>query len=169
MEQRQLASSPVPEGETRKVRVGREVHLNVLLLAKRALEQLEEICKSEGVTHSQYVALWRLCLSPEGETGIALKEVSDGMISRASDNTRLVDRLERAGLVERMANPTDRRGVLVRPTPEGRRRFEAVTPKLQAFHADQWSNLTAAETEELRSLLQKAMWGDETWGGPPPK
>ncbi len=85
--------------------------------------------------------------------------MSDGLLNRASDTTRLLDRLEKAGLVERLPNPADRRGVLVRATPAGRERFEAVTPKLQAFHATQWANLAAAEVQELRRLLAKALWG----------
>jgi DNA-binding MarR family transcriptional regulator len=85
--------------------------------------------------------------------------VSDGLLNRASDTTRLIDRLEKAGLAERLPNPTDRRGVLVRATDEGRRRFAALTPKLQAFHASQWSNLTAAEVQQLRLLLAKSLWG----------
>jgi hypothetical protein len=34
-----------------------------------------------------------------------------------------------------------------------------VTPKLQAFHARQWSNLSALEVGELRRLVGKALWG----------
>ena len=145
--------------EPRAVRVAREVHVNVLLLANRSLDQLEAICRAEGLTHSQYVALWTLCLSDDGEVGLPVSAVADGLLNRASDATRLIDRLERAGLVERLRNPTDRRGVLVRATKEGCRRFEVVTPKLQEFHRSQWSNLTKGEVDQLRQLLGKALWG----------
>jgi DNA-binding MarR family transcriptional regulator len=145
--------------EPKAVRVGREVHVNVLLLANRSLDQLEEISRSEDLTHSQYVALWTLCLAQDSERVIPVSAVSDGLLNRASDTTRLLDRLEKAGLVERLPNPADRRGVLVRATREGRERFERLTPKLQAFHRAQWSNLTAAEVEQFRHLLAKALWG----------
>jgi DNA-binding MarR family transcriptional regulator len=105
------------------------------------------------------VALWTLCLADDADLGIPVSAVSDGLLNRASDTTRLLDRLEKAGLVERLPNPADRRGVLVRATPAGRKRFEAVTPKLQAFHATQWANLTHAEVEGLHRLLAKALWG----------
>jgi DNA-binding MarR family transcriptional regulator len=141
------------------VRLARDVHLNVLLLANRALEQLEEICRSEGITHAQYVALWTLCLSDDVDVGIPVGAVADGLLARAADTTRLIDRLEKAGLVERLRNPSDRRGVLVRATAEGRARFAAVTPRIQAFHATQWANLTAAELREFGRLAGKAMWG----------
>jgi DNA-binding MarR family transcriptional regulator len=146
--------------EPRAVRVGRDVHLNVLLLANRNLDALEAICQAEGVTHQQYVALWTLCLTDPPEVGLPMGAVADGLLNRASDTTRLVDRLERAGLAERMANPVDRRSVLVRATAEGRRVFAAVTPRLQAFHRQQWSNLSAAELDTLGQLLAKALYGE---------
>jgi DNA-binding MarR family transcriptional regulator len=142
------------------VLVGRDVHLNVLLLADRNLRELDEICSAEGVTHQQYVALWTLCLADDPEAGVPMGAVADGLLNRASDTTRLVDRLERAGLAERLAHPADRRSVLVRATAEGQRVFAAVTPKLQEFHRRQWSSLTPDELSTLKRLVAKAMWGD---------
>jgi DNA-binding MarR family transcriptional regulator len=145
-------------GETRQVRLARDVHVDLLLLANRSLERLEEICRGHGLTHSQYVALWTLCLAEGADTGIPVSAVADGLLNRASDTTRLIDRLERSGLAERLPNPADRRGVLVRATADGRARFAAVTPEIQAFHAGQWEHLTGAEVKELRRLLTKALW-----------
>lgn len=148
--------------EPRTVGVSRDAHLNVLLLADRNLRELEEICGAEGATHQQYVALWTLCLADDPDAGVPMGAVADGLLNRASDTTRLVDRLERAGLAERLPHPVDRRSVLVRATAEGRRVFAAVTPKLQAFHRRQWSNLTSDELSALHHLLAKALWGDAT-------
>ena len=75
---------------------------------------MEEICREAGLTHPQYVALWTLCLTDDPDAGLPIGAVADGLLNRASDTTRLIDRLERAGLVERLPNPDDRRGVLVR-------------------------------------------------------
>ncbi|MDO8363146.1 MAG: MarR family transcriptional regulator [Actinomycetota bacterium] len=146
--------------EPKVVRVGREVHVNILLLANRSYDALDEICRRAGITHQQYVALWALCLADEPEVGIPSGAIADGSLNRASDVTRLVDRLVRAGLAERLPNPTDRRSILVRATAQGRRVFDTVTPELQHFHRREWSKLTAAETEALNSLLTKALRGD---------
>jgi DNA-binding MarR family transcriptional regulator len=145
--------------EPRAVRVGRGVHLNVLLLADRNLAALEEICAAEGITHQQYVALWTLCLAADADAGMPIGAIADGLLNRASDITRLIDRLERSGLAERLPNPADRRSVLVRATPAGHRVFAAVTPQLQEFHRRQWSNLSNAEVDTLNQLLAKALWG----------
>jgi DNA-binding MarR family transcriptional regulator len=144
--------------EPKAIRLARDVHVNVILLANRCLDQVEEICRAEGLTHSQYIALWTLCLAEPADAGIPISAVSDGLLNRASDTTRLVDRLERAGLVERLPNPLDRRGVLVRASAEGHKRFAAVTPTLQAFHATQWASLTRDELGDLNGLLAKALW-----------
>lgn len=148
---------PIPE-ETPAVRLARDVHVNVLLLAARALDELESICREEGLTHAQYVALWTLCLAEDPDAGLPVGAVADGRLNRASDASRLVDRLHKAGLVERLRNPADRRGVLVRATEEGRHRFEAATPRLQAFHARQWSSLDDDEVRDLGRLAAKALW-----------
>jgi DNA-binding MarR family transcriptional regulator len=147
--------------ESHEVAVGRAVHLNVLLLADRSLDSLTEICHRHGITHQQYVALWTLCLADDPDGCIPIGAIADGLLNRASDVTRLVDRLARSDLAERLPNPTDRRSVLVRVTAQGRGVFDAVTPELQAFHARQWSKLSADEIETLNSLLAKAMWGTD--------
>ena len=125
-----------------------------------SLGVLDEICQAAGITHQQYVALWTLCLTDDPDAGLPIGAVADGLLNRASDTTRLIDRLEKAGLAERLVNPSDRRSVLVRATPAGHRAFAAVTPKLQEFHRLQWSNLSAAEVDTLHGLLAKALWGD---------
>ncbi len=151
--------------EPKAIRVGREVHVNVLLLANRSYQGLDTICQRAGITHQQYVALWALCLADDPAAGIPTGAVADGLLNRASDATRLVDRMVRAGLAERIPNELDRRSVLVRATDEGHRVFSQVTPDLQQFHRQEWSNLTPAEIDALNALLGRALWGD---AGPTP-
>jgi DNA-binding MarR family transcriptional regulator len=140
--------------------MGREVHVRMLLLANRSYDAVHEICRSASITHQQYVALWVLCLADDPEAGVTIGDIAHGSLNRASDVTRLVDRLVRAGLAERVPNPADRRSVLVRATAEGRAVFEAVTPELQDLHRREWSNLTTAEVDTLNALLTKALHGD---------
>jgi DNA-binding MarR family transcriptional regulator len=145
--------------ETKAERLARETHINVLVAAARFTDELEQLCRAEGgISHPQYVALWALCLADDPDAGIPMGAVADGLLNRASDTTRLVDRLERSGLAERLPNPGDRRGVLVRATAKGHEAFARVTPKLRAFHRAQWSNLAADEVSELNELLRKVLW-----------
>ena len=149
-----------PMRERRADRVARETHINVLLAATRFTDELERICRSEGISHSQYVALFVLCLSADRESGVAMGSIADGLLNRAADTTRLVDRMGKAGLVERLRDESDRRVVLVRATPVGVAAFEAVAVKLKDYHRAQWSALATTELEQLHSLLAKALWAD---------
>ena len=151
-------SAGEPGREPAGVRRARDLHLNILLLAQRALDDLEVICRDHGVTHAQYVALWTLCLADDPTAGVPVGAVADGRLNRASDATRLVDRLVKAGLAERVRNPLDGRGVLVRATSEGRRRFEALTPEIQRYHATQFASLTPEEVAEFARLAGAALW-----------
>lgn len=67
----------------------------------------------------------------------------------------LVDDLEKAGLVERVPDPRDRRSKLVRATPAGLERLAELQKLAAAAEADLLADLSPAETELLRSILQR--------------
>ncbi|HET6954752.1 MAG TPA: MarR family transcriptional regulator [Acidimicrobiales bacterium] len=70
--------------------------------------------------------------------------------------TRAVDRLERAGLVERTPCPSDRRGSYAVLTPAGLERIRAaIGPHLGHVEEHLTGALTAAERRELTHLLRK--------------
>jgi DNA-binding MarR family transcriptional regulator len=56
----------------------------------------------------------------EAECGVRMFEVADAIVMSRSGLTRLIDRLEEAGLVERRTCPSDRRGNFLAITDEGR-------------------------------------------------
>ncbi len=56
----------------------------------------------------------------EAECGIRMFEVADAIVMSRSGLTRLIDRLEEAGLVERRTCPSDRRGNFLAITDAGR-------------------------------------------------
>lgn len=144
--------------EPKAVALARSAHVNVLVAANRFTDELERICRDVGISHHQYVALWVLCLSDDGDAGLPMGAVADGLLNRASDTSRLVDRLVQAGLVERLADPLDRRVVRVRATEAGRDVFARVTPVIQRYHRRQWAALSPAELQQLDALLVKALW-----------
>jgi len=82
------------------------------------------------------------------------------MISSAGITSRL-DRLEKRGLVRRERHPSDRRGVLVELTDEGRRVLdEAVRANTEA-ERELIAGLEPAEARELSTLLRKMLTGLE--------
>lgn len=75
---------------------------------------LEQEC---GITHLEYEVL--LILGRAGEPGMSMRAISQEQVLTTGGATRVIDRLERSGLVARAAHPTDKRGRLVTPTPAG--------------------------------------------------
>jgi DNA-binding MarR family transcriptional regulator len=71
--------------------------------------------------------------------------------------THIVDRLERDGLVERIPDPDDRRGVLVGLTRRGRTLIGRIAPSHLATERRMLSALTAEERKELARLLRKLL------------
>jgi len=92
----------------------------------------------------------------------ALMRTSGGM-------THLVDRLEREGLVERVADPDDRRGLLVGLTRKGRALVRRVGPSHLETERQLLGALTKEEQAELARLLRKLLIGlEERYASPDP-
>jgi len=80
------------------------------------------------------------------------------MISSGGMTNRL-DRLERAGLVERRPDPTDRRGKLIALTDAGKRVIDETIGRHDANEQRLLAVLTPAEQEKLNALLKKLIAG----------
>lgn len=70
---------------------------------------------------------------------------------------QLVDALERAGVVERQADPADRRAHRVALTTSGRRLVGAVERDVRAVEARVLGGLSAADRQTLNRLLRRAL------------
>jgi DNA-binding MarR family transcriptional regulator len=68
--------------------------------------------------------------------------------------TNRIDRLEEVGLVERLKDPNDRRGVLVRLTRDGRRRVDAALDDLLDHERRILAALSATQRAQLSTLLR---------------
>ena len=75
---------------------------------------LEEEC---GISHLMFEVL--LIVGRTDGLGLSMRTISREQVLTTGGATRLVDRMEAAGLVARSADPDDRRGRLVRLTPLG--------------------------------------------------
>jgi len=149
-----------PASSNRRDHQLRDVYLMTTLVADNARYELEGICQGFGLTIAQYPILWTLCLSGE-RGGLPMSELADGLLTRASDTTRLVGRLVENGLVVRTSVATDRRKVVIEVTPKGRKAFTAVTEKIKAGHRRQFAALTEGEVEQLLALMSKIDWSQE--------
>lgn len=84
-----------------------------------------------------------------GERGLLAGEVGERLITRSPDVTRLIDRLERRGLVARSPDAEDRRAVRIIITEAGRQLISTLDPKASAAL---WGGLGRISTEDLQLL-----------------
>ena len=71
--------------------------------------------------------------------------------------TNRIDRVEAKGLVERIPNPEDRRGVLVGLTSKGKEAIENILPERIDQAKKQVSSLSSSERKQLAGLLRKLL------------
>jgi DNA-binding MarR family transcriptional regulator len=91
------------------------------------------------------------------------------LLLTSGSTTNRIDRLEAAGLIRRLDDPDDRRGVLVELTAVGLRRVEAALERHLAIERELLSALTAPQQEQLVGLLRKLVIAlDEPAGGAEP-
>jgi DNA-binding MarR family transcriptional regulator len=122
-------------------------------LSKRFKKALDETISEHGLAHSDWSLLSALMRKQPRSAG-QLAKVAD--LSSGAMTNRL-DRLEQAGLIRRVPDPDDRRGVLVKLTPKGRQTYNAAAGAGAAREAFIASALAKREKEELNSLLRRLM------------
>ena len=87
---------------------------------------------------------------------LRLQALAESVVLSRSGLTRLIDRMEKAGVVRREQATDDRRGSYAVLTAEGRRRFEHVTPRhLRRVRDHLARHLSGAETRALTATLSK--------------
>lgn len=87
------------------------------------------------------------------DRGVMASEIASRVRVDLPSVTRILYRLERAGLVARHRDARDRRRVLIEPTPRGRRLFRVVRPVAEACQREVLRGLRPAEVKELKRLL----------------
>lgn len=129
-----------------------EAVLSLLVAAGHVRDTLDRAVAAHGITGGQYNVLRILRgVHPEGH---ARCEIARRLIDRAPDVTRLIDRLEREGLVERLRSPGDRRLSLTRITRKGLRLLEDMRPAMDEALREIAARLPPTEARELARLCE---------------
>ncbi len=135
-----------------------EVLLGILIASARIIEPWERFLKTRaGLSNEQYNVLRILRGSHPGR--LACSEISQRMIARDPDVTRLVDRLSQRGLVSRTRGKQDRLVVEVGITNKGREVLRALDPHVDRMPRAVLGHLGQAKLTQLARLLERVIAG----------
>src|SRR5713226_2134175 len=109
------------------------------------------LLKSEDISATQYNVLRILRGSPQG---LPCGEIASRMITRDPDVTRLLDRMEKRGLISRSRDTKDRRTVIGKITPDGLKLLARLDDPVQAAHRKQLGHLGRNRLRTLTELLR---------------
>lgn len=134
--------------------VHEEVVLSLLRTADLVAVPMNEVLRGASLSGSQYNVL--RILRGAAPAGLPCGEISDRMVRRDPDLTRLLDRLEAAGLVSRARSETDRRVVLASITAEGLRLLASLDEVVEASVRQSLSHVPPERLRALLELLEEA-------------
>lgn len=146
----------VDETGRRRMRVvspQEEAAVAVLRTAGVLTQRLTEVLRPHGLTPTQYNVL--RILRGGGPAGLTCGDVAERMLDPNPDVTRLLDRLQRRGLLSRQRNPGDRRQVVSVISPAGLELLHSLDAVLEEFNRGQLAGLDGDDLRALQGLLAR--------------
>ena len=135
----------------------KSVEEEALLSIARTAAVLEhagaEALKPFKLTITQYNVL--RILRGAGDAGLCRNEVGQRLVTKVPDVTRLLDRMEAAGLIVRQRGGEDRRFVATRITEKGLKLLDKIDRELPAIHGRQLGHVAQKRLRELIALLEE--------------
>jgi MarR family 2-MHQ and catechol resistance regulon transcriptional repressor len=132
-----------------------EALVALMVAAGHLTRDLNTQCEKHGITHDQYNVLRILRgVHPDGHPR---GEISNRLITRAPDVTRMLDRLERRGLIKRGWDPSNRRLSIATITRDGLTLLQKVDALVVAEQARVTEGLTRADLESLRATCRSLL------------
>ena len=105
-----------------------------------------------GLTGSQFIVLIGIAYR-QGSEGVSIRTLSDHTQLASTHVTTEVGRLIGKGLLTKTANQRDRRGVLVRLSPQGEDAIHAINPLLRRVNDRLFQNVSRAEFTTVSRFL----------------
>ena len=131
--------------------IAQEATVALLRTASVVTRAVARVVEPSGISLAQYNAL--RIIRGAGAGGIPTLAVRDRMIEEGTTVTRLLDKLEKAGLIRRERSLPDRRQVFCHVTPAGKQLLGRLDRAVDALDEEAVGFLPAARVESLITLL----------------
>ena len=128
-------------------------HLEMMRTTEALSHRFAQVMKNEDLTSTQYNVLRILRGAPEG---LPCGEIGNRMVTRDSDITRLLDRLEKRALISRCRESKNRRTVWTRITQDGLELLARLDEPIRKTHLELLGHLGAKRLNLLADLLRLA-------------
>lgn len=139
--------------ETGRVLPEQEAYLYLIRAAEILSEPIANLFASHGISGKQYNSL--RAIRRAGSNGATVNEIRQQMTDPRADVTRLVDRLERDGLVRRKNDRRDRRIVRVVLSDSGKLLLKKIDEPLLEVHRSQFRRIQIDDLDRLKELLKQ--------------
>jgi DNA-binding MarR family transcriptional regulator len=127
------------------------------------LPKLERALAAQQMPLAWYDVLLELNAAPDRR--LRMSELGARVVLSRERVSRVVDELERAGLVRRERNPDDRRSLFAVLTPEGRARLRAAAPVyLEGIERHYTGHLEDEEIRVISAALGRVLQAEEASG-----
>ncbi|MDB5305466.1 MAG: transcriptional regulator, MarR family [Phycisphaerales bacterium] len=131
-----------------------DVFLGVLKTADVLQAELAAVLKPADLSATQYNVL--RILRGAGDEGMACGRITERMLTHDPDMTRLLDRLEKRGLITRGRDAGDRRVVRARVTATAGKLLAGLDEPVARLHRTQLGHLGRRDLKSLAELLRRA-------------
>ncbi len=138
----------------------RRLIYDMFTVSVRMQKVRDAIAERMGLTGPQYTILMAVG-QLAGESGVTVTAVAQHLHVSGAFATVEIGKLARLGLVAKTANPDDGRSVLVRLTPDGRRRIESVAADLRAVNDRFFASLDADAFRALAATMAELVEDSE--------
>jgi DNA-binding MarR family transcriptional regulator len=132
-----------------------EALLNIYYTASLLKKKADVFFHQFGLTDVQFNVIMLLAYQGGSQQGLSQAQLSDMMLVNRANITSLIDRMEKAGLVTRTAEPDDRRYNIVKMTAKGKKIFAKVEPSYLEQVRKIMASLDTPELKKLMTMLEK--------------
>jgi DNA-binding MarR family transcriptional regulator len=141
------------QGQARQASLEEKTFLELVRTTDRLSRGTAALLKDHELSPTQYNVLRILRGSPEG---LPCGEIGRRLITREPDITRLLDRMEKRGLISRHRELQDRRTVLTHLTKSGLQTVNELDEPVQSMHRKQLGHMGREALLSLSGLLRQA-------------
>jgi len=141
-----------------------EATIALLRTASIVHRALARVVEPSGLSLAQYNAL--RIIRGSGPAGIPTLSIRERMIEEGTTITRLLDKLEDAGLIRRERSFPDRRQVICYATDAGKKLLESLDPRVDSADEEAVSSLSESQLERFIELLDAVRSSNAERGAP---